>query len=234
MPQRQDTETSRRTASTRSTKQRADRRATQGETPAGPEEGESSGAGLGRMSSEAASQMGEAARHAGRQARETASSFASQANEQVIRLADQQVSVGANLVSDVAGSVRAAADALDQNVPQLAQLARSAADRIEGVSESIRDQSAAEIFQATAELARRRPALVFGAAAAVGFLTFRLLTAGSVQDEDDFDDDDWDEWEEWDDDEPSPALTAGSVDSAGAGMRPSVAGQFGGRQADGE
>jgi prephenate dehydrogenase len=109
---------------------------------------------MGRMGSDAMSSIGDAASEATRQAREAASSLASQATEQVTRLADQQVSVGADMVAEVAEAIRAAADNMDENVPQLAQLARGAADRIEDFSETIRDQSAADLFESAADFAR--------------------------------------------------------------------------------
>jgi hypothetical protein len=146
------------------------------------------------MASEAASQIGEVAQEAGSQAREAVSSLTSLANEQVRRLADQQVSVGADLVAHIAEAVRAAADTLDENVPQLSDTARGAAERIEGISETIRDQSAAELFQYAADVARRRPALLFGVTALTGFLLFRLLNTARDEDYDS-----GEEFEDWDD-----------------------------------
>ena len=74
-------------------------------------------------------------------------------------------------------------------MPQLAQLARGAADRVDGISEQIRDYSAGELFQTASHFAARRPALLFGAAAAVGYLVFRVLSVAPAQynDEDDYD-----------------------------------------------
>jgi hypothetical protein len=125
----------------------------------------------------------------------------------------------------MADSVRSAADSLDERVPQLAQLARGTADRIEDFSESIRDQSAAELFQSAADFARRRPSVLFGATAAIGFLLYRLATVAPVQDYDTFEEVDWEDWEGEDDqpgdDFPSGARTAGQRGQGGGG-------QFGG------
>jgi ElaB/YqjD/DUF883 family membrane-anchored ribosome-binding protein len=130
---------------------------------------------LGATAGEALSKVSEATQQAGRQARDAATSLASEANEKVKGLMNQQVGAGADLVSHVAQSVRSAADNLDQNIPQLAGLVRGAADRIEEFSEDIRHQSVEQLFQTASDFARRRPAMVFGAAAACGFLLFRLL-----------------------------------------------------------
>jgi hypothetical protein len=64
-------------------------------------------------------------------------------------------------------------------VPQLAGLIRDASARIEDFSRQIRSQSASELAHTVSQFARRRPAVVFGLAAACGFLAFRLLNASS-------------------------------------------------------
>jgi hypothetical protein len=158
-------------------------------------------AGVGRLGAQAAAGIGDVAGEAGRQAREAASSLASQATEQVRQIADRQVSVGADFVAELAESLRAAADSLDVSVPQLAGLARGAAERIDGVSTTIREQSAQDLARTTASFARRHPAALFGAAALGGFLLVRLLSsasAGSGEDETE----EYDEWtdEGWDED----------------------------------
>lgn len=161
----------------------------------------SSGSATSRLASEAASQIGEAAQQAASQAKEAVSSLTSLANEQVRSLADRQVSVGADLVAHIADAFRSAADSLDENVPQLSDMARGAADRIEDLSETVRDQSAADLLQATADFARRRPALLFGATALTGFLLFRLFKAGpSEYDAGEFDEFD-DGPDQWNDDQ---------------------------------
>jgi len=91
-------------------------------------------------------------------------------------LADRQVSAGAEVAADIAASIRSAAAGLDDKAPQLADFARSAANRVEDFSDSLREQSAAELMRSTAAFARRQPAIVFGAAALGGFLLYRLLS----------------------------------------------------------
>jgi hypothetical protein len=83
------------------------------------------------------------------------------------------------MVARVSNSIRAAADSLDQDVPQVAPLVHRAADQLADLSDALADRSAAELLQATADFARRRPALVFGATALGGFLLFRLLNVSS-------------------------------------------------------
>jgi hypothetical protein len=71
--------------------------------------------------------------------------------------------------------VRCAADSLDPNAPQLAGLARGAAERVEQFSRDIRGQTIEDLVRAASDLTRRQPALIFGLASLAGFLAFRVL-----------------------------------------------------------
>src|SRR6266508_1207835 len=77
--------------------------------------------------SEAVSKLADVAQQAGGQAKQTASSLASDANQKAKGFLNQQVASGAELAGHVANSARCAADNLDQNAPQLAELVRGAA-----------------------------------------------------------------------------------------------------------
>ena len=116
------------------------------------------------------------AKQAGDAATRSASALASEANEKVQSVLTQQ---GADMVEHLATSAKVAADSLQQNIPQLANLVRDASSRMEEVSRSIREQSLAELARRTSALARERPAVTFSAASALGFLMFRLLKASS-------------------------------------------------------
>jgi len=130
---------------------------------------------IGKTARETASKLGDAAQELGTQAKQAATSLASEANENIKGVLNQKVGVGADLVGHFAHSVRAAADDLKQNAPQLAGLVRGAADKIDEFAESTRDKTVEDLFETASEFARRQPAIVFGAAAAAGFLLFRIL-----------------------------------------------------------
>jgi ElaB/YqjD/DUF883 family membrane-anchored ribosome-binding protein len=138
-------------------------------------------AGAGEKVDEPQSRVGKAVREAGAQAQEAVSSLGSRANSEARRLADRQLSMGAEIVGDVADAVRTAAERLERNEPQIAHLARKAADKLDDFSDAIGSQSAEELWQASTDFARRRPAAVFGATAALGFLLVRLLHPGTVR-----------------------------------------------------
>jgi hypothetical protein len=132
-----------------------------------------------KTAGEAASELAEHAREAGSELKDTAASLASEAGAKAMGLMNQQFAVGADFVNDVAKSVRAAADNLASNAPQLASLVRNGADKVEEFSEGLRDQTGEELLRSASDLVRRKPALVFSAAAACGFVLFRVFKAGS-------------------------------------------------------
>lgn len=131
------------------------------------------------MASDSASRVSDAAQAAGQKAKETASALAGQAGEHVKGVFKDQVNVGADLVGHVADSVRAAADTLQPNSPQLASMARLAASGIDDFSDRLRDRRIEDLYQEASDFARRQPAAVFGMAALAGFFFFRVVKADS-------------------------------------------------------
>jgi hypothetical protein len=124
---------------------------------------------------EAISKVTDAAQQAGSQAKDAAASLASDASQKAKGFLNMQVSSGSDLAGHVAQSVRCAADSLDPNAPQLASLARGAAERVEQFSRDIRGQTVEDMVRTASEFTRRQPALVFGLASLAGFLAFRVL-----------------------------------------------------------
>jgi ElaB/YqjD/DUF883 family membrane-anchored ribosome-binding protein len=125
--------------------------------------------------SEAVSKLADVAQQAGSQAKQTASSLASDANQKAKGFLNQQVASGAELAGHVANSARCAADNLDQNAPQLAELVRGAAKRVEEFSRDLRGQTVEDLVRTASDFTRRQPAVVFGFASLAGFLLFRVL-----------------------------------------------------------
>jgi hypothetical protein len=128
---------------------------------------------------EAISKVSDAAQQAGSQAKEAAASLASDASQKAKGFLNMQVSSGSDLAGHVARSVHCAADNLDSSAPQLAGLARSAAERVEQFSRDIRGQTVEDLVRTASELTRRQPALVFGLASLAGFLAFRVLKSSA-------------------------------------------------------
>ena len=128
---------------------------------------------------EAISKVTDAAQQAGSQAKDAAASLASDASQKAKGFLNMQVSGGSDLAGHLARSVRCAAADLDPNAPQLASLARGAAERVEQFSRDIRGQTVEDLVRTASEFTRRQPALVFGLASLAGFLAFRVLKSSS-------------------------------------------------------
>ena len=95
--------------------------------------------------------------------------------DQVKQLLDRQVDSGADMMGQVAGAVKRAAQELDRDAPQLAGMVRTAAEQINGYADGLRDQSVEQLMRAASNFTRRQPAVVFGLAALAGFVVLRTL-----------------------------------------------------------
>jgi hypothetical protein len=137
--------------------------------------------GLNGQAKRAGDQLADAAQQSKDQAAKTVSALASEAGERVQSYLDQQVVAGADLVEGVSKAMRAAADELAPTLPILASAARSAADNVQNICRNIRNKNADELLSDARDMVRRKPALVFSAAAGLGFLAFRILNAGDTQ-----------------------------------------------------
>jgi ElaB/YqjD/DUF883 family membrane-anchored ribosome-binding protein len=137
--------------------------------------------GLADKARQAGAALTETAQRVGDQAKETASSLASDAQHRFHGYMDQQVAAGADLAGRVASVIKTAADELDRTSPALGGMVRSAGERAQDLSQQFRYKTADEVLADTRDFVRRKPALVFGAAAALGFVAYRVLNAGMTQ-----------------------------------------------------
>jgi ElaB/YqjD/DUF883 family membrane-anchored ribosome-binding protein len=137
--------------------------------------------GLANRARQASAALAETAQRAGDQAREAASSLGSEAQERLQGYMDQQVVAEADLAGRIAGAINAAADELGRTSPTLGSAVRGAGDRVQDLSQRFRDKTADEILADTRDFVRHKPALVFGVAAALGFVAYRVLNAGMTQ-----------------------------------------------------
>jgi ElaB/YqjD/DUF883 family membrane-anchored ribosome-binding protein len=151
------------------------------ESSAGPASDQNLKEGLANRARQASAALAGTAQRAGDQAREAASSLGSEAQERLQGYMDQQVVAGANLAGRIAGAINAAADELGRTSPALGSAVRGAGDRVQDLSQQFRDKTADEILANTRDFVRHKPALVFGVAAALGFVAYRVLNAGMTQ-----------------------------------------------------
>jgi ElaB/YqjD/DUF883 family membrane-anchored ribosome-binding protein len=137
--------------------------------------------GFADKARQAGAALTETAQRVSDQAKEAASSLASDAQQRFHGYMDQQVTAGADLAGRVASAIKTAADELDRTSPALSGMVRGAGEKVQDLSQQFRDKSADEILADTRDFVRRKPALVFGAAAALGFVAYRVLNAGMTQ-----------------------------------------------------
>jgi hypothetical protein len=127
---------------------------------------------------EVASTAVDAAQSAAAHGKQTAASLTSEVSEGAKGFMNQQLEAGAELTGHIAESVRSGADTLGEKSPLVAEMARRSADGIDKLSESMQGQTVEEIIGTGSDFVRRRPALVFSAAALCGFALCRLLKVG--------------------------------------------------------
>ncbi|MBV9238945.1 MAG: hypothetical protein JOZ94_24160 [Xanthobacteraceae bacterium] len=139
----------------------------------------SGGSSFTDKANEAARKAGETAQQAQNQAREAISNLSSHAAGTVKELFNNQVNTGADFVSDIAHSIHCAADDLNHTAPQLGEFAHEAARQVDAFATRMREKPADELFADASDFARRQPAIVFGAAAVLGFAMFRVLKVGA-------------------------------------------------------
>jgi hypothetical protein len=143
-----------------------------------PSSSEQRQGGLAGQARQAGAALSQTAQRLGDQARETASSLASEGGERLHGYLDQQVGVGADLAARVADAIKIAASELGRTSPLLGDMARGGGKKVEELSQQFRNKTADEILTDAREFVRRKPAIVFTAAAALGFVAYRVLNAG--------------------------------------------------------
>lgn len=149
----------------------------QGNEPADAGKRRGYAAKASELGHEAAEQIGEAAHRASRSASRAVHRMVDEAEEQAEQIADRQIGYGAELVGRFAEALRAASDVMQDDLPPLASLGYDAADRIDDFAETVHRQSAGDLLGVATEIARRRPAVLLGVAAASGFVLYRLASA---------------------------------------------------------
>jgi hypothetical protein len=115
-------------------------------------------------------------------ARATAKALSSQAAElagnigsELTDTAEEQKGRGADAMRAVAKVVHGAANELDGQSPTVARYVRSAAESVEGLSDTIRSRNVRELMTAASDTARTHPTAFFIGAVAAGFALSRFL-----------------------------------------------------------
>jgi hypothetical protein len=131
---------------------------------------------------DAASGLSAIAQGATDELKRSAALLARDGSEKLTDALSKQLSTGAGFVEEASESLRAAAAELDETLPPVAFMLRSAANRGDDIAEQIRTKSLGELLEAGSAYARQNPLLVFGAAAGVGLLLSRFAkSSGEIR-----------------------------------------------------
>jgi hypothetical protein len=134
---------------------------------------------LGEAAIQTSSHVGDKVRSAGEEAKRAVADTASSVSDAVKGALDRQIGVGAIMVSQCASSVRLAADDLELNSPMLGKLVRGFAHTLDNYAQGLQYQTSEQLVRSASDFARRKPALVFGIAALVGFVGFRTFKSAA-------------------------------------------------------
>jgi hypothetical protein len=87
---------------------------------------------------------------------------------------------GARQVGGVARAIHRAADALEDESPDLARGIHDAAGRVERMAHAMRERSPGELLRSAEDFARRQPLVFFGAATLAGFALARFARSSAA------------------------------------------------------
>ncbi len=138
--------------------------------------------GSGSRGGEVTEQARQQTQQFAQQARQQASRLANRGSEQVKSQLDNQKHRASQRMAPVQMALRETAHQLrSQGQGPIAQYAEKASDQVERFSGYLRETDVDEIIDEVRGVARRRPALFLGGAAALGFLATRFLKSSSQQ-----------------------------------------------------
>ena len=115
-------------------------------------------------------------------ARDTTRELKDSAKDSARAMLGEQQRATAGGLDQFAGALRkAAGDMGEGGSGQVSRVAQSAADGLERLSRSLREQDFDGLVREAESFARRQPVVFFGAAVAAGFLAMRFLKASNRQ-----------------------------------------------------
>lgn len=112
----------------------------------------------------------------GAKARDTAARAADKVQDQM----GAQQATGADYAHRLAGNIRNAARAFENDTPFAARTIETAADYVEDAAGKIRDGSLGDVIDGVTSFARRQPAAFLGLSVLAGFAAIRFLKASSA------------------------------------------------------
>jgi hypothetical protein len=133
----------------------------------------------GDLKTQATGLAQDAARQVKDQAGQLAETAASGAGDKLWNTAEDKKNAGADFVSGLAGAVRRAAGAFDDQIPQASDYIRQAAVQIDGASDALRQRNVSELVEGVQDFARRQPTAFLGITVLAGFAAVRFLRSST-------------------------------------------------------
>jgi ABC-type transporter Mla subunit MlaD len=112
-------------------------------------------------------------------AKASVAEFASNAADSFKSSVEDQKTAGAGAIGDLARAAKSAADDFQDRAPEIANTVRTVANRVEGVSNDIRDRSVNELMNSVTDFAAQKPMAFFGCGILAGFVISRLLSTSN-------------------------------------------------------
>lgn len=119
---------------------------------------------------------------AGRELTQDAGRLAERATDIGIQRVDQGREQVAEQVQGVAGAIRRVSTDLESEQPTIADLAQTAAEQAERMSQYLRSTDTRQIVRTVEDFGRRQPALFLGGAFVIGLAASRVLKAANGSD----------------------------------------------------
>ena len=110
---------------------------------------------------------------------EGARGAAAAAGDRLWDTAEDKKNAGADFVTGLAGAVRRAAGAFDDQIPQAGDYIRQAAEQIDGASDALRQRNVSELVEGVQDFARRQPTAFLGMTVLAGFAAVRFLRSST-------------------------------------------------------
>lgn len=112
-------------------------------------------------------------------AKQQAASAVAPIRDNARSLAEEQKQRGATRIDDIALAIHNAAEEIGKEIPPAAEYVHAAADRLQGASRMLRENSVEDLLQKAVDLAEERPLVFTGSAVALGFLLTRFLRSSA-------------------------------------------------------
>jgi len=109
-----------------------------------------------------------------------AAEFIGHVGDELGQSAEKQKRQSADAIKGFARAIRRAGEEIDSQSPAISRQFHNVAQRVETLSDSIREKSVRDLFTSASNLARAQPAVFFAGAAVAGFALARFIKSSAT------------------------------------------------------